>query len=178
MGSGGFGIPDAAGSGITGDSLLLGSVDGEMTLTLVPATASLCHVHACARTGKVPSTISAAEAVLLRLHIAHYVRCRDSWTHLEDSPETLPGKSPKTKSIPLPATLSSGRLRRDVEATPRPGIILFSWPLLQNVATFSTRAEAGGSGTSRAEPSLPPSSLTLSLASYFRVRPRPFGQQR
>lgn len=141
--SGGFGIYDAAGSGIKGASHLLGSIDGEMTLKLVPTTVNHCHVHVCTPAG---SKISAAEAIMLWLHIAHYVQSRDSWTHLEDSPETLPGKSPKTKSIPLPATLSSGRLRRDVEATLQPGIIRFSWPVLRNVATLSTRVEAGGSG--------------------------------
>lgn len=95
---------------------------------------------------KGPEQKIPAEAIMLWLHTAHHDQCRDSWTHLEDSPETLPGKSPKTKSIPLPATLSSGRLRGDVEATLQPGIILSSWPALQNVATFSTRVEAGGGG--------------------------------
>lgn len=99
----------------------------------------LPHVHMCTQAGKVPGKRFAAEAMMVWLHIAHYAERRDSWTHLEDSPETRPGKSPKTKSIPLPATLSSGRQRRDVEAELQPGIILFSWPVLHSVATFSTR---------------------------------------
>lgn len=114
---------------------------GRFTVKLAPATPTAvtrAHVHA---DGKVPGKMFAAEAMMVWLHIAHYVQCRDSWTHLEDSPETRPGKSPKTKPIPLPATLSSGRLRRDVEAELQPGIILFSWPVLHNVATFSTRVE-------------------------------------
>lgn len=142
--SGGFGVYDAVGSGIKGDSLLPGSTEGEMRLKLVPTTA------------KGPEQNIPAEAIMLWFHIAHYVQCRGSWTHLEDSPETLPGRAPE--SIPLPATLSSGRLRRAVEARLQPGIMLPSWPLLQNVATFSTRVQAGGGG--RAGLKLP---LPLSL---------------
>lgn len=70
---------------------------GRFAVKLVPATPTAvtrAHVHAG---GKVPGKMFAAEAMMVWLHIAHYVQCRDSWTHLEDSPETRPGKSPKNK---------------------------------------------------------------------------------
>lgn len=116
--------------------------------------------------GKVPGKISAA--LVLWLHAAHYVQCRDSWTHLEDPPETLPGKSPKTNAIPLPATLlwKAAQGCGGNAAARNNSLFVASSPERCNILHT---CRSWWQRTSRDESFLPSFSLNLLLASYFHA---------